>query len=137
MLFGPMNLVSSWIVIEGAVTKQEDKIHTLNHVQNILFRYTFGQGLAEREPLIFEGKMNNELFCQILQRILLPFLGRSFCYQVPIGSCRTTTLNTVPDMLRDFIQRLESSGVALHQNRLLIRTPLRISGMNLRIIYVG
>ena len=67
MLFGAMNLASSWTVTDDtAAGKVKNLSLSLN--QNILLKYMFG--ISKKGPTgicIFEGIMDAPFFCQILR----------------------------------------------------------------------
>ena len=51
----------------------------------------------------FEGIMDAPLFCEILQKTLIPFLHKKFPYPQLTASCRTMILNIVLTLLNNFM----------------------------------
>lgn len=106
LLFGVMNLASSWTVTDNTVVGKKEKNHTLHHVLNIPLKYIWA-GISKREPTgicIFKEIMDAPFFCQILRQTLLPFLQEKFpTPNSHIDAC--TILNMALKQLRGFTMK--------------------------------
>ena len=78
MSYGAIRQLFSLKLINACATGKMERSLGQNPVQSIPLRCMFGEKSAETEQLLYEGIMTALLYCEILQRTLVPFIEGNF-----------------------------------------------------------